>query len=184
MLVEGFFVPVLEEIAVDELREDLDQLIYDVSGSNRRRPQSFPSTASCYRLVFTDSRCEATHRHRVKPDKTEEIAEILESDYNRLRSKPTDGHGIARRVRIARVLGLAPSRRRTCSGSPNPSRPTVGQRLHLRPMTPPTRKSFEAVTENGDRLHGIFGPDDERPTDGPPSRTGSTCAGAMGTPAA
>jgi len=29
MLVEGFFVPVLEEVAVDELREDLDQLIYE-----------------------------------------------------------------------------------------------------------------------------------------------------------
>jgi len=28
MLVEGFFVPVLDEVAVDELREDLDQLIY------------------------------------------------------------------------------------------------------------------------------------------------------------
>jgi Fe-S cluster assembly protein SufD len=27
MLVEGFFVPVLEEVAVDELREDLDELI-------------------------------------------------------------------------------------------------------------------------------------------------------------
>ncbi|WP_324663094.1 Fe-S cluster assembly protein SufD [Haloarcula sediminis] len=29
MLVEGFFVPVLEEVAVDELREDLDGLIYE-----------------------------------------------------------------------------------------------------------------------------------------------------------
>jgi len=29
MLVEGFFVPVLEEVEVDELREDLDQLIYE-----------------------------------------------------------------------------------------------------------------------------------------------------------
>jgi len=29
MLVEGFFVPVLEEVAVDELREDLEQLIYE-----------------------------------------------------------------------------------------------------------------------------------------------------------
>ncbi|WP_262175735.1 Fe-S cluster assembly protein SufD [Haloarcula laminariae] len=29
MLVEGFFVPVMEEVAVDELREDLDQLIYE-----------------------------------------------------------------------------------------------------------------------------------------------------------
>jgi len=29
MLVEGFFVPVLEEVAVDELREDLDRLIVD-----------------------------------------------------------------------------------------------------------------------------------------------------------
>ena len=29
MLVEGFFVPVLDEVAVDELREDLDQLIYE-----------------------------------------------------------------------------------------------------------------------------------------------------------
>ena len=29
MLVEGFFVPVLEEVAVDELREDLDSLIYE-----------------------------------------------------------------------------------------------------------------------------------------------------------
>ncbi|MBX0321830.1 Fe-S cluster assembly protein SufD [Halomicroarcula sp. F13] len=29
MLVEGFFVPVLEEVAVDELREDLDDLIYE-----------------------------------------------------------------------------------------------------------------------------------------------------------
>jgi Fe-S cluster assembly protein SufD len=29
MLVEGFFVPVLEEVAVDELRDDLDQLIYE-----------------------------------------------------------------------------------------------------------------------------------------------------------
>ena len=27
MLVEGFFVPVLEEIAVDELRDDLEELI-------------------------------------------------------------------------------------------------------------------------------------------------------------
>jgi Fe-S cluster assembly protein SufD len=27
MLVEGFFVPVLDEVAVDELREDLDDLI-------------------------------------------------------------------------------------------------------------------------------------------------------------
>jgi Fe-S cluster assembly protein SufD len=27
MLVEGFFVPVLEEIAVDELREDLEEAI-------------------------------------------------------------------------------------------------------------------------------------------------------------
>jgi Fe-S cluster assembly protein SufD len=27
MLVEGFFVPVLEEVAVDELREDLEELI-------------------------------------------------------------------------------------------------------------------------------------------------------------
>jgi len=27
MLVEGFFVPVLEEVAVDELREDLEDLI-------------------------------------------------------------------------------------------------------------------------------------------------------------
>jgi Fe-S cluster assembly protein SufD len=27
MLVEGFFVPVLEEVAVDELREDLQDLI-------------------------------------------------------------------------------------------------------------------------------------------------------------
>jgi Fe-S cluster assembly protein SufD len=27
MLVEGFFVPVLEEIAVDELREDLQEAI-------------------------------------------------------------------------------------------------------------------------------------------------------------
>jgi len=29
MLVEGFFVPVLEEVAVDELREDLDELVVD-----------------------------------------------------------------------------------------------------------------------------------------------------------
>ncbi|MEF8881639.1 MAG: Fe-S cluster assembly protein SufD [Halapricum sp.] len=29
MLVEGFFVPVLEEVAVDELREDLDELIIE-----------------------------------------------------------------------------------------------------------------------------------------------------------
>jgi Fe-S cluster assembly protein SufD len=29
MLVEGFFVPVLEEVAVDELREDLESLIYE-----------------------------------------------------------------------------------------------------------------------------------------------------------
>ncbi|WEL21252.1 Fe-S cluster assembly protein SufD [Halorhabdus sp. BNX81] len=29
MLVEGFFVPVLEEVAVDELREDLDELVLD-----------------------------------------------------------------------------------------------------------------------------------------------------------
>jgi len=29
MLVEGFFVPVLEEVAVDELREDLDDLVYE-----------------------------------------------------------------------------------------------------------------------------------------------------------
>ncbi|WP_276270879.1 Fe-S cluster assembly protein SufD [Haloarcula litorea] len=29
MLVEGFFVPVLEEVEVDELREDLDDLIYE-----------------------------------------------------------------------------------------------------------------------------------------------------------
>ncbi len=29
MLVEGFFVPVLEEVAVDELREDLEELIHD-----------------------------------------------------------------------------------------------------------------------------------------------------------
>ena len=29
MLVEGFFVPVLEEVAVDELREDLDELILE-----------------------------------------------------------------------------------------------------------------------------------------------------------
>ncbi|WP_135302179.1 Fe-S cluster assembly protein SufD [Haloarcula amylovorans] len=29
MLVEGFFVPVLDEVEVDELREDLDQLIYE-----------------------------------------------------------------------------------------------------------------------------------------------------------
>jgi len=29
MLVEGFFVPVLEEVAVDELREDLDELIVE-----------------------------------------------------------------------------------------------------------------------------------------------------------
>jgi Fe-S cluster assembly protein SufD len=27
MLVEGFFVPVLEEVAVDELREDLAEMI-------------------------------------------------------------------------------------------------------------------------------------------------------------
>ncbi len=27
MLVEGFFVPVLEEIAVDEFRDDLEELI-------------------------------------------------------------------------------------------------------------------------------------------------------------
>jgi Fe-S cluster assembly protein SufD len=27
MLVEGFFVPVMEEIAVDELREDLEDLV-------------------------------------------------------------------------------------------------------------------------------------------------------------
>jgi len=27
MLVEGFFVPVLEEVEVDELREDIDDLI-------------------------------------------------------------------------------------------------------------------------------------------------------------
>jgi Fe-S cluster assembly protein SufD len=27
MLVEGFFVPVLEEIAVDELRDDLEEMI-------------------------------------------------------------------------------------------------------------------------------------------------------------
>ena len=27
MLVEGFFVPVLEEVAVDELREDLEDLV-------------------------------------------------------------------------------------------------------------------------------------------------------------
>ncbi|MBV0923651.1 Fe-S cluster assembly protein SufD [Halomicroarcula limicola] len=29
MLVEGFFVPVLDEVEVDELRDDLDQLIYE-----------------------------------------------------------------------------------------------------------------------------------------------------------
>jgi Fe-S cluster assembly protein SufD len=29
MLVEGFFVPVMEEVAVDELREDLEQLIFE-----------------------------------------------------------------------------------------------------------------------------------------------------------
>jgi Fe-S cluster assembly protein SufD len=29
MLVEGFFVPVLDEVAVDELREDLDELIVE-----------------------------------------------------------------------------------------------------------------------------------------------------------
>ncbi|WP_136687967.1 Fe-S cluster assembly protein SufD [Halorhabdus amylolytica] len=33
MLVEGFFVPVLEEVAVDELREDLDELILDRLGA-------------------------------------------------------------------------------------------------------------------------------------------------------
>jgi len=33
MLVEGFFVPVLEEVAVDELREDLDDLILDRLGA-------------------------------------------------------------------------------------------------------------------------------------------------------
>jgi Fe-S cluster assembly protein SufD len=27
MLVEGFFVPVLEEVAVDELRDDLEELV-------------------------------------------------------------------------------------------------------------------------------------------------------------
>jgi Fe-S cluster assembly protein SufD len=27
MLVEGFFVPVLEEVAVDELRDDLEDLV-------------------------------------------------------------------------------------------------------------------------------------------------------------
>jgi Fe-S cluster assembly protein SufD len=27
LLVEGFFVPVLEEVAVDELREDLEDLV-------------------------------------------------------------------------------------------------------------------------------------------------------------
>jgi len=27
--VEGFFVPVLEEVAVDELREDLETLIHE-----------------------------------------------------------------------------------------------------------------------------------------------------------
>jgi Fe-S cluster assembly protein SufD len=27
MLVEGFFVPVLEEVAVDELREDVEELV-------------------------------------------------------------------------------------------------------------------------------------------------------------
>ncbi|MEF8775703.1 MAG: SufD family Fe-S cluster assembly protein, partial [Haloarculaceae archaeon] len=29
MLVEGFFVPVMEEVAVDELREDLDTLVVE-----------------------------------------------------------------------------------------------------------------------------------------------------------
>ncbi|QLH80100.1 hypothetical protein [Halosimplex pelagicum] len=52
MLVEGFFVPVLEEVAVDELREDMDELIverlteYAPPFSARRgdvRPRSQPA---------------------------------------------------------------------------------------------------------------------------------------------
>lgn len=35
----------------------------------------------------------------------------------------------------------------------------------LRPLTPTDAEiDYEAVTESGDRLHGIFGPDDEWPT--------------------
>jgi len=29
MLVEGFFVPVLEEIAVDEFRDDVEELVFE-----------------------------------------------------------------------------------------------------------------------------------------------------------